>query len=264
MTRDMHAIVPSHDVVLVTLDTLRYDVAVEALAAGELPVLGRYVAAWEERHTPGTFTYAAHTAFFAGFLPTPARPGAHERLFACAFPGSETAGPRTFVFDAPDIVRGFAGLGYRTICIGGTGFFNRLTPLGRELPDRFAVAHWDPELGVTNLDSPRRQVERACAELDRTPGRAFLFVNVSALHQPNREYVPGAERDGRETMRAALRAVDSALGDLVEACRARGPSFWIVCSDHGTAYGEDGYEGHRLAHPVVTTVPYADFVVEAP
>ena len=42
---------------------------------------------------------------------------------------------------------------------------------------------------------------------------------------------------------------------------ARAPVLAIVCSDHGTAYGEDGYRGHRLAHPVVWTVPYAEFVL---
>ena len=36
-----------------------------------------------------------------------------------------------------------------------------------------------------------------------------------------------------------------------------------MCSDHGTAYGEDGYWGHRLSHPVVWTVPYAEFALDA-
>jgi hypothetical protein len=35
----------------------------------------------------------------------------------------------------------------------------------------------------------------------------------------------------------------------------------IACSDHGTAYGEDGHHGHRLAHEVVWTVPYAEFTL---
>ena len=26
-------------------------------------------------------------------------------------------------------------------------------------------------------------------------------------------------------------------------------------------YGEDGYQGHRFAHPVVWEVPYAEFVL---
>ena len=61
---------------------------------------------------------------FAGFLPTPARPGPHPRLFALAFAGSETTDANTFVFDGhADIVHGFASLGYRTLCIGGVGFF---------------------------------------------------------------------------------------------------------------------------------------------
>jgi len=45
--------------------------------------------------------------------------------------------------------------------------------------------------------------------------------------------------------------------------RKRAPTFAIVCSDHGTAYGEDGYRGHRLAHEVVWTVPYAEILLEA-
>jgi hypothetical protein len=35
----------------------------------------------------------------------------------------------------------------------------------------------------------------------------------------------------------------------------------IICSDHGTLYGEDGHVGHRVAHPAVWTVPYAEFVL---
>ena len=35
----------------------------------------------------------------------------------------------------------------------------------------------------------------------------------------------------------------------------------VMCCDHGTAYGEDGYHGHRVAHEVVWTVPYAEFLL---
>ncbi len=120
-------LIGTHDVLLVTLDTLRYDVAVESLAAERTPNLAAVIGptGWEKRHTPGSFTYAAHAAFFAGFLPTPARPGRHPRLFALAFPGSETATDDTAVFDAPDLVTGFRLAGYRTICVGGVGFFSK-------------------------------------------------------------------------------------------------------------------------------------------
>jgi arylsulfatase A-like enzyme len=262
---DARSLVGSHDILFVTLDTLRYDVARDTLAAGRTPNLAALLPGgrWEERHTPGSFTYAAHQAFFAGFFPTPARPGKHPRLFAVSFPGSETTGPETCVLDAPDIVTGLARLGYHTVCIGGVGFFNQRSPLGSVLPGLFAESHWSRELGVTDQRSTEHQVALAVEILERLPAgrRVFLFLNVSAIHQPNHFYLDGAIADTRETHAAALAYVDRALGRLFAAIRLRGPCLCIVCSDHGTAYGEDGFEGHRLAHPVVWTVPYAEFIL---
>ena len=262
---DAARLIGTHDVLFVTMDTLRYDVAAALSAAGRTPHLTAVLPAgrWERRHTPGSFTFAAHAAFFAGFLPTPVDPGRHPRLFALAFPGSETTGPETAVFDAPDIVAGFRGRGYHTVCVGGVGFFNKLTPLGGVLPGLFDESHWSPALGVTAVDSTERQVDLA---LDRVaavpPGRrVFLFVNVSAVHQPNRHYLPDTAADNLASHAAALEYVDGHLGRLFAGLRRRGPWLAVVCSDHGTAYGEDGYHGHRLAHPVVWDVPYAEFVL---
>jgi hypothetical protein len=257
----------SHDVLFVTLDTLRYDVAREELEAGRTPVIQARLpgGAWELRHTPGSFTYAAHHAFFAGFLPTPASPGPHSRLFAARFAGSESTHEDTVVFDTGDIVAGFASAGYRTVCIGGVGFFNKRNPLGSVLPSLFQESHWSESLGVTDQHSTEHQVSLAEAIVGAlAPSqRVFLFMNVSALHQPNRGYLPGAERDSRETHAAALRYVDRALGPLFELFDRRGPTLCVLCSDHGTAYGDDGYHGHRLAHRVVWEVPYAEFVLGA-
>jgi hypothetical protein len=264
---DAAACVGSHDILLLTLDTLRYDVAERALAEQRTPFLASMLpnARWQRRHSPGSFTFAAHQAFFAGFLPTPAEPGPHERLFALAFPGSETTGPRTAVFDAPNIVAGLRGRGYHTLCVGGVGFFNELTPLGRVLPELFDEHRWTPEFGVTDPDSTRNQVGWALEGIAALPTtrRVFCFVNVSALHQPNRHYLPGREHDDPDTMLAALAYVDGQLPPLFAGLRRRAPLLAIVCSDHGTAYGEDGYVGHRLAHPVVWDVPYAELVLPA-
>lgn len=261
------ALLGTHDVLLLTLDTLRWDVASDSLAAGRTPFLRSLLpgGVWEPRHSPGSFTYAAHHAFFAGFLPTPLGPGPHPRLFAARFAGSETTTAGTCEFDAPDIVRGLAARGYHTLCIGGVGFFNRRTPLGCVLPDLFAESHWDPSLGVADPRSTEHQVALAVTRLSELPGeqRVFLFLNVSALHQPNWYYVPGATADSPATQAAALAYVDRSLPPLFAALRRRASLLAILCSDHGTAYGEDGYHGHRLAHPVVWTVPYAEFVLEA-
>jgi hypothetical protein len=264
---DANRVVGSHDILLLTLDTLRHDVACDCLRRGRTPQLAALLPGgmWEERHSPGNFTFAAHAAFFAGFLPTPARPGKHPRLFAVRFPGSETTTAETCVLDAPDLVTGLAARGYHTLCVGGVGFFNKLSPLGNVLPGLFAESVWRPEFGVTDPHSTANQVAYVRQRLrDLPPGRRlFLFLNVSAIHQPNRFYLPGAAEDSPASHAAALEYVDHQLPPLFDALRRRGPLLAIVCSDHGTAYGEDGYAGHRLAHPVVWTVPYAEFVLPA-
>ena len=262
---DMRRIAGSHDLVLITLDTLRYDVAQAQWRAGALPHLARHMDAggWELRHTPASFTYAAHCAFFAGFLPTPATPGPHPRLFCLRFPGSETTHAHSLVFDdADNIVQGLAQLGYHTLCLGGVCGLKKPTPLGRQLPGLFAESHWRPEFGVTAPDCTGNQVALACARLaapELSQRRVFLFINVAALHQPNRHYLEGADEDSLHSHAAALRHVDAALAPLWKALQQRGPAFVIVCSDHGTAYGDDGWHGHRHAHACVMQVPYAQF-----
>ncbi|MFE7442268.1 STM4013/SEN3800 family hydrolase [Streptomyces chartreusis] len=265
----MNEVVGHHDILLVTLDTLRHDVAVELAAAGRIPNLARHLPGgrWEKRHAPGSFTYASHQAIFAGFLPTPAEPGPHPRLFAASFAGSETTADGTFVYDTPEFVSGLAQRGYRTVCIGGVGFFNQQGPLGTVLPGLFQEAHWEREFGVTSPHSFENQVTRAEQVVADLPSeqRLFLFVNVSALHQPNWFHLPGATReagDTRETHAAALEYVDRHIGRLFAAASSRRRCFAIVCSDHGTAYGDDGYTGHRLGHESVWTVPYAHFFLD--
>nr|WP_246045145.1 STM4013/SEN3800 family hydrolase [Rhodococcus oryzae] len=268
---DMNTVVGSDDILLITLDTLRYDVACELAAAGRIPNLARHLPGgrWEERHAPGSFTYASHQAMFAGFLPTPVGQGPHPRLFAAEFGGSESTADGTFVFAESNLVAGLAAVGYRTVCIGGVGFFNRRGALGSVLPDLFEEAHWSPELGVTSPTSFAAQVDLAAQVVAGLPAerRLFLFVNVSALHQPNWFHAEGATADHgdtRETHAAALEYVDRHIARLFAAMSSRRRCFAIVCSDHGTTYGEDGYTGHRLGHPAVWTVPYAHFFLEGP
>ncbi|MFI6345387.1 STM4013/SEN3800 family hydrolase [Streptomyces sp. NPDC050560] len=262
----MNEVVGRDDILLVTLDTLRHDVAAAAAADGLTPHLARHLpgGAWEERHAPGSFTYASHQAMFAGFLPTPATPGPHPRLFAARFDGSETTAPRTWVFDTPDLVGGLAAAGYHTVCLGGVGFFNKRGALGGVLPGLFQESHWEPSFGVTSPTSFEAQIRRAEQCVAQLPNekRLFLFVNVSALHQPNWFHTPGATRadgDTLDTHRAALAHVDRHIGRLFDLMSARRRCFAIVCSDHGTAYGDDGHTGHRIGHPAVWTVPYAHF-----
>ena len=258
-------LIGTHDIVLLTLDSLRYDTATLALDAGQTPNLAALLpGGWEARHTPGSFTYAAHHAFLSGFLPTPARPGRHPRSFAAAFEGSASTSAQTYVFDEATLPQALSARGYHTICVGGVGFFNGQTALGTVLPGLFAERHWTPALGVKNPGSAARQVAVAAAALSALPPtqRAFMLLNVAATHTPTHFYLPGARHDSVNSQRAALSSFDAALPELLAALRARGDCLLILCADHGTCFGDDGYWGHRVAHPAVWTVPYAELVLK--
>jgi len=261
---DMNAIVGSHDLLWIVLDSLRYDVACAALAAGETPHLAAVVGAWEKRHTPATFTWAAHHAFFSGFLPTPVGRPRAPRLFAARFGGAETVDARTCVFDDPYVITALAGRGYHTLCVGGVGFFNPRTPIGRVFPALFAESRWSAKMGPESRRSAEHQFQAAtaCVRAAAPAQPLLLFMNVAAIHRPNRHYLGGAGPDNLQSHRAALRNVDGRLPPLLAAFAGRPrPTFFIICSDHGTAYGEGGYTGHRLAHETVWTVPYAEGII---
>ena len=145
---------------------------------------------------------------------------------------------RTCVLDGATIVEGLAARGYHTLCVGGVGFFNLQNPLGNVLPGLFAESHWDRRdrrhrsALVREPGRRRRALARGAPVRSR---RAFPFVNVSALHQPNRFYLAGAAAgDTRASHAAALGYVDRHVPRLFAALSRRGPVFAIVCSDHGT------------------------------
>lgn len=260
------------DVWLLTLDTLRYDVAVQELAAGRTPHLADLLALgagqWEARHTPGSFTYAAHHAFFAGFLPTPRHEPKADRLWAVDFPGNEDTSPDTWFTSEATVVAGLAAAGHRTLCVGGVGFFNPATALGAVLPGMFQESYWDPTTGVRDPAAFDHQIDwlqTALAVPDERP--LFGFVNVPTIHQPNRHHLPDTDQslpDDRASHAAALRAVDAALPRWLQLATRRGrPTLTVITSDHGTLYPGDAaadgaLTGHRLAHETVWTVPYAE------
>jgi membrane-anchored protein YejM (alkaline phosphatase superfamily) len=264
---NMNEIAAQMDILFVTLDTLRFDVAQRLFDEGQIPNLSRHFPqGWQKCHSPGSFTFAAHQAFFAGFLPTPAVSGHHPRLFAANFWGSETTTPQTLVFETPDIVSGLRQKGFKTVCIGGVGFFNKKTALGSVLPNFFEESYWVEQFGVTERQSTNYQFQKAADVITASKTQPlFLFINVSALHQPNWFYSEKpneAKQDTIETHAAALKYIDSQFPILFSALQAKRDTFCIICSDHGTAYGEDGFWGHRLAHPTVWEVPMITFILK--
>jgi phosphopentomutase len=128
-------------------------------------------------------------------------------------------------------------------------------------PAHFEQSYWRPEFHVTELHSTRAQVAQACDSIRQTAADRplFLFLNVSATHPPTRAYLRGASEESVATQAAALEYVDRQLPPLFDALRER-PHGGIgyLMADHGTLFGDDGWTGHRISHPAVWTVPYAE------
>lgn len=257
-------LVGTHDLVWITLDSLRFDVAQSAHERGETPNLsGAFPHGWERRHAPGTFTLASHSAMFAGFLPTPVDRPKAPRLAAARMPGTDALWHGTFVFDEATLPEALSARDYRTVCIGGVGFFSGRNAVGSALPALFQRATWKPSFGPGRPEAVAGQVRAALDALvsDRGDGPVFLFMNVAATHHPTHRFLAGATVDSVDTQRAALSHADGQLAPLLDAVRGR-RSALIVCADHGDAFGEDGYWGHRHAHPTVLDVPYAHRVFD--
>ncbi len=267
---NVNSLIGTHDVLLVTLDTLCATTWRGTRAGGrsDVPNLAAILLRRRAVGRSGTRPGASPTPPIMRSSPAScprlpesgSRSGRSPRGSREARPSAKGHASWTPPKSSPACRDG----GYHTACdIGGVGFFNKRSPLGSVLPALFAESHWSPELGVTDPRSTENQVALAASILGGLPSdrRAFLFLNVSAVHQPNCYYLEGAREDSIASHVAALAYVDRHLPTLFEAIRRRGPAFAILCSDHGTAYGEDGYRGHRLAHPVVWTVPYAEAIL---
>ena len=188
MKINMNNIVGSHDILFIVLDTLRYDVAQQALEQGLIPHIEKHLPrGWEKRHSPATFTYPAHHAFFSGFLPTPIQPGNHPRLFSSRFIGSETTFESTWQFEEATIIAALANKNYHTLCVGGVGFFNKKNAIGSVFPNLFKESHWNESTSVASKNSTEAQVDIALSSLKKIEKNRhiFTFINISALHQPN-------------------------------------------------------------------------------
>ncbi|MGL4346080.1 MAG: STM4013/SEN3800 family hydrolase [Cellulosilyticaceae bacterium] len=266
-TMDMNEIVGDYDILFVCLDTLRYDVAIEEEREGRTPCITSY-GPWQKCHAPGNFTYPSHHAMFAGFLPSPAEPMPMMERDLLFFPKHIGMGGKSpegaFAFEGATFVEGLAKVGYLTMCIGGVAFFDKRSDIGKVFPAMFQKSYWNPSFGCIVKESFDNQIHLIEKKVGEIPDqqRVFMYVNVDAIHYPNAFYLEGAKHDSKETHAAALQYVDARIEQLFDVFRKRGKTLVMMCSDHGTCYGEDGYHFHNVSHEIVYTVPYKHFILE--
>ena len=258
------------DVLLISLDSCRYDTFAQAHAAGALPHLAA-VAPLHRAQAPSYFTYGSHAAFWMGF--TPGVEGCGDpllnpkvgKLFKMAFAGFPGRTDRGFQLEGPNLIAGFRRRGYRTLGSGSVNWFDPGSETGAVLGAPFDRFHF-----AGNTWSLETQLAWIEAELAATPADqpVFLFLNVGETHVPYwhegaswpREPSPcipfGGERCSAEKsarrQRACLEWVDGRLAPLLQ--RFAGGT-QLICADHGDCWGEDGLWEHGISHPATLTVP---------
>ena len=259
----------AESVLLLSLDSCRYDTFAAAHAAGTIPALAR-IGPLHRALAPSYFTYGSHAAFWMGFTPgvvDTAQPLLNPKagkLFRMAFAPHAGAGDG-FLLEGANIVQGFARQGYRTLGTGAVEWFNTHTATGSVLAAPFQRFHF-----AGNCWSLAAQLAWIEAELAATPREqpVFLFLNVGETHVPY--WHEGADwprlpspcvpfggpscsaAASRRRQRACLEWVDRQLQPLLERFAS---ATILACADHGDCWGEDGLWEHGISHPATLTVP---------
>jgi len=274
-----------HNVVLITLDSCRFDTAVRATTPA-LDSIGEL----RRAETYGSFTLPAHMAIFGGFLPNVREEPLRDfyskecrqlwRLGRARHPQR----PRHLLLLSGDnIIEGYSNLGYRTIGAGGVRWFS-----SGYLPSLFDEFHyWGPACDATDKFAPRTEEDFALsyaqhiAERAAEAGRFFLFINAAETHAPYGTGRGQVDVDpilrrwsahwngasplpyGKEPAMdmallhaaqiAALETIDRRMRVLLDMLP--GPMLVIICGDHGEAFGESSMWGHDFPAGAVMDVP---------
>ena len=251
-------------VLLITLDSCRYDTAVNSNTANI-----RNLGPIHRAQAPSYFTFGSHAAMFMGFTPgmaeyrLPHLNPKYGKLFRLEGAGSKGKGEPGFLLRGRNIIEGFGALGYATIGAAAVGWFNPETPSGRVLTESFQEFFF-----AGNTWSLHRQLDWLRARLEENRGkRVFVFLNVGETHVPYYfEGAPWSARDNpcipfqeidrsaecRGRQKRCLEHVDAQLGLLLDAFM---PATVLICGDHGDCWGEDGLWEHGVSHPATLTVP---------
>ena len=252
---------PDQSIVLITIDSLRHDVTQLANAPNFAELFAKHGSdGWHKVGSHGTYTLPSHISMFhAGLMPCDNRDDVpppfnrdKEKLFKAQLAWERTTGATFPTPAAPNIVKGFERLGYRTVGVGGVNWFNDKFETSRLWSrDYFKEFYWEAEFDETHLDSLERQIaliRRLGVSNSRRP--CFLFLNISCAHTP---YM-GFEKSVSGQV-SAYEHIDQLLPDLLDAIPRR--CYLLILSDHGECFGEDGLWGHGFYHPKIMEVPFA-------
>jgi membrane-anchored protein YejM (alkaline phosphatase superfamily) len=252
------------NIVLITIDALRWD----ALEAAELPNIDKLIsshnAEWTKVWAQGTYTFTAHSAIFeAGHFPCNnidksvkpiyTRYATGRRIFRPVLPWNRAQkGIYHIPADAPNAIKGFEMLGYRTVGIGGVRWFSQTNPISRIWKDVYFNEFYYEDMFAPKCPNAFQDQIAFAKELKLKKHKPlFFFLNIPSTHNPFRgDYSLRGQRK-------ALEYVDKHFPTLVDLLPK--PYHMFLMSDHGTCIGEDRLHGHGFYHPKIMQVPMVAF-----
>jgi arylsulfatase A-like enzyme len=267
---------PNH-LVLIIMDSCRYDSCV----AARTPNIDR-IGLLERRYSYGSVTISSHSVLLTGIMPhkSPTETFASE-VYKTEFAdwvdrlGVQSVSFKTFV-PYLSLAKVLRDLGYRTIGRVSLPVLNPYTTFS---------SHFDDYRLMDNHNDFSGMVREAEFFRDRP---VFYFFNLGETHYPYmltdmpkisgvhgvfKTQAQGAEQsensEAREFFDPAqmkmlrdqqvrcVEYVDQLIGKLME--KAPENTYFIVTSDHGELFGEEGYFGHGpIMHRLCFEVPFIE------
>ncbi len=229
------------DIVLVTIDTLRYDATgFDGNPRGTTPNLDRFAAegrVFSQAHAHNVITLPSHTNILTGMLPY--EHGVRENAGFKLSPNVETVATR------------LKARGYATGAFVGAYVLDSRFGLARgfDVYDEL-YRHLDEQLDFNIQQARGEDVVKAALELvprARHGRPRFLWVHVYDPHAPYEPPEPFAGRFPDDAYLGEVAYTDAVLGPLLEAVRAADPPpLLVVTADHGEARGDHGELTHGL------------------
>lgn len=251
---------------IVTLDCLRFDTTQIAKTPNFHSLFAKYsqMKDWVQVGAHGTYTLPSHIALFHdGRTPAnndPRLPGPYNRNKEILFRPELAWREKDATYptpEAPNIVKGFDKLGYRTVGIGGVSWFSdRFETSDLWAKNYFQEFYWKPEYADNNMNNFENQIEKAKEILANHDQNVplFFFINVASCHTPYMNNDPNVEGQAR-----CLEYIDDNIMRVVNDLPK--PVHVLFMADHGECFGEDGNWGHAIYHPKVLEIPMQSFII---
>ena len=265
-----------NNLVYIVMDSCRFD----SWEAAKLPNIAR-LGSFEKRYSYASWTSPSHFALLMGLTPHSSPSGvlASEIYKDDYCKWRERLGVRELDFAAflPELSlpKKLGQLGYKRVARVSLPVLNRFTPHAMHFDDYRLMADHADFAGMLE------EVEF----FDQTP--CFYFFNLGETHYPyrlgpdkaprlsgvhgalkglsdepaqsgQRTFFSQTELDYfRESQIKACEYLDGLIGKLFQMCPDN--TWFIITSDHGELFGEDGYFGHGpICHPKVFEVPFIE------